>query len=214
MNKLFTTMESIVYNRVGLKEFLDRGAFVGYPGIKVSRGGKMYLTQDNRSAPLMLDTDEGDIIIRGSYLKRQGEGYRLLTVLPEVFNSSAEKLFQRWCSGRGIQVSEFKLLTQPSGKTYINYPHDLEVMTFPVQASAFGIIPMFYALDEQKIAGIAYRVCPTHVLHVTPTEVTGLEYLPDAAGEDTFVAESVVPDEPLKRKRTDILVPVRSTKKK
>ena len=82
-------MESILYNRVALKEFLNHGAFTGYPGIRVSKTGKMYLIQDGKTAPLMIDVPEGDVIIKGSYPKSQGEGVRLLAILPELFNSSA-----------------------------------------------------------------------------------------------------------------------------
>lgn len=215
-----------MYNRVALKDFLDAGGFVGFPGIKVSKRGGMFLTKENKSGPLMIDADAGDIVIRGCYRKSQGEGVRLLTVLPEVFNTSVEKLFHKWVSGAQIDVSDAKLIVPTKGNTYINYKHELNESLFPAEASAFGIIPSFYCIDDRssgnaKLVGVAFRVCPTHLLTVTHVPSSGLDYVPDTAvlrEDDDFVATSsesapqVKTDS--KRKRSEVLTALPFSRKK
>ena len=197
-------MESILYNRVSLKDFLNRGAFTGYPGIRVSKTGKMYLVQEGKTAPFMIDVPEGDVIIKGSYPKSQGEGVRLLTILPELFNSSAGQLYNRWIQSSRADTEGYKQLV-PSATTYLNYKQELAYAgSFPAQTSAFGFIPCFYRIPESKIAGISYRVCPTHVLDLTAVEKSDLEYKPDAEDIPEFV---VAVDEPSasKKQRTGLL---------
>ena len=156
MSLIYLTMESIVYNRVSLKEFLNSGGFSKFPGIKVSKNGRIYLTKDGKSAPLMLDAEAGDIIVRGSYARPNDSGYKLLTVLPSTFSSSAVELFKKWASARDID-SRYRLLLQDRGSTYLNYKHDIEATSFPIQLNAFGFIPTMYCIEsDPKTAGISY----------------------------------------------------------
>lgn len=203
MNRLYITMESILYNRVGLKEFLNRGAFTGYPGIRVSASGKMYLIQEGKTAPLMIDVPEGDVIIKNSYPKSQGDGIRLLVIFPELFNSSAGQLYNKWLKGSQADTDGYKQLV-PTGTTYLNYKHDVADVVFPAQASAFGFIPCFYRLPQAKISGISYRVCPTHELQLTSVPRSELEYKPDADDIPEFVVASDEPPAP-KKQRTSLL---------
>lgn len=160
------TIESIIYNKVAVAEFMRNGGFKSFPGISVSKKGWIYVKENDRTAPLMLMFGDEDICVRGCYSKtadNSAGGFRLLSVLPKSLCDSANDLFDKWVVNANVPAeAKIKKL---SGSTYLNYKHEIKA-DFPIGLRSFGAIPMFYStsMGDMSYAGVSVRVNPGQVL--------------------------------------------------
>ncbi len=161
MSKAGRTIESIVYNKVPLTEFLRKGGFDSFPGISVSKKGWIYVRVDDKTAPLMLDVEPGAVRVRGCYKKKSEESaHRLLAELPDALCTGANRLFKQWHMNVG--VSSNSVVKTLVGNTYINYKHCIDA-EFPISIRAFSLIPMFYNVQSPQgsYVGVSLRI-PTN----------------------------------------------------
>lgn len=164
MSKVGRTIESIVYNKVPLTEFLRKGGFDSFPGISVSKKGWIYVRVDDKTAPLMLDVEPGAIRVRGCYKKKSEESsHRLLAELPDALCTGANRLFKQWNMNVGVMSNA--IVKTLVGNTYINYKHCIEA-EFPITIRAFSMIPMFYNVKSAQgvYSGISLRIPSTSIV--------------------------------------------------
>ncbi len=184
------SIESIVYNKVSVKDFMQLGGFSKYPGVSVSKKGWIYVRDAGKTAPIMLMFDDDEVIVRGCYRRGKTEtsaGFRLLTIMPKLLCDSANELFDTWCTNVHLSPDAYPNPKKVFGSVYVNYKESIEA-DFPISLKAFGVIPMFYAIPGESngtnLCGISFRVSPSHVLEWNAVQPSG------AGSDDDIVVVS------------------------